>query len=171
MTVVSKEIEIDMGHTVTLHDSKCKHLHGHRYRIVAVVAGEIILDGASSGMVVDFSDLKAAMMKVIDEPYDHAFVVWKEDPRVHLLQTAHDIWNNDYGKFHVVPFIPTAENLAKFWFKKLREYLKEELSFALELKELQVYETPTSCASYTEEEYIVVEPNAGRLGGITREGK
>lgn len=158
MTTVSKEIEIDMGHTVTLHESKCRHLHGHRYRVVAIVQGEIIESGSSAGMVVDFSDLKSAMMKVIDEPYDHAFMIWKDDPRVELLQTAHEIWHNDYTKFHVVPFVPTAENLAKFWFDKLGAYLKEELEFALTLEELQVYETPTSCASYRAPSLLVINP-------------
>lgn len=145
MMTVSKEIEIDMGHTVTLHASKCKHLHGHRFLIRATVDGNIVEQGSATGMVIDFSDLKAAMMKVIDLPFDHAFVIWKEDPRAELLREAHELWHNDINKLHVVDFVPTAENLAAFWFKELD---RELLPRGLTLVRVDVYETPTSCATF-----------------------
>lgn len=142
---ISKEIEIDMGHTVTLHESKCRHLHGHRFLIRATVEGELISKGASTGMVIDFSALKAAMVKVIDEPFDHAFAVWKDDPRRALLEQAHELWHNDINKFHVLPFVPTAENLAKHWFGELYKELTPQ---GIALIKLDVYETPSSCATY-----------------------
>lgn len=142
---VSKEIEIDMGHTVTLHESKCKHLHGHRFLIRATVQGELIKAGSQTGMVIDFSNLKKAMMKVIDEPYDHAFAIWKEDPRASLLTQAHELWHNDIRKFHVLDFPPTAENLAKHWFIELQAEL---LSAGIVMTKIEVYETPSSCAIY-----------------------
>ena len=144
--LVKKEIDIDMGHTVTLHDSKCKHLHGHRYRIIATVDGNLITEGSSKGMVIDFTDLKNAMMKKIDEPYDHAFVIWVEDPRVHLLWEAHQLNYNDIGKFHMVDFVPTAENLAKHWFMSLAHELSEK--YQIHLEQLEVFETPTSSAIF-----------------------
>lgn len=145
---ISKEIEIDMGHAVTGHNSKCKHLHGHRYRVVAVVNDKVVSTPEASdfGMVIDFGDLKQALTDVIDRPFDHAFVLWKEDPRAHLLQQAHDSWHNDYEKFHLVEFVPTAENLAKHWFEKLEKELIDK--YKIRLEELHVWETPTSCAMY-----------------------
>ena len=65
MVKITKEIGIDMGHTVTNHDSKCKHLHGHRYRIICTVEGNIITEGSAEGMVIDFTDLKKAMMEIL----------------------------------------------------------------------------------------------------------
>jgi 6-pyruvoyltetrahydropterin/6-carboxytetrahydropterin synthase len=146
---ITKEIGIDMGHSVTLHESKCKHLHGHRYRIIATVDDKLIEEGSAKGMVIDFSDLKKAMMDTLDEPYDHAFVIWKEDPRKDLLQQAHDMWHNDYNKFHVVDFVPTAENLAREWFIQLQTTLRDD--YKIRLYSLEVFETPTSSAIFTEE--------------------
>ncbi len=154
---ISKEIEIDMGHAVTGHNSKCKHLHGHRYRIVAFVHDTLIADPESSsfGMVIDFGDLKKAMMYMIDEPFDHAFVIWKEDPRAQVLWEAHTSWHNDPGKFHLLEFVPTAENLARYWFRILGAELKA--AYNIQLEAVHVYETPTSCAIYTREEFEMDE--------------
>lgn len=151
--VITKKIEIDMGHCVTNHNSNCKHLHGHRYRIIAAVDGEIIVNSGASneGMVIDFSNLKEALTEVIDKPFDHAFVIWKNDVRAPILQEAHNKWNNDPNKFHVVSFVPTAENLAKYWFELLEKHLRD--NYSIELQQLEVYETPTSSAIYTKPQF------------------
>lgn len=148
---ISKELQIDMGHAVTNHSSKCKHLHGHRYRIRTTVDDKLITSGSAEGMVIDFSDLKKAMMDVLDAPYDHAFVIWEEDPRADMLQEAHDLWHNDFNKFHKVPFVPTAENLAKYWFALLKNEL--EAIYNIKMYQIEVWETPTSCAVYTADEF------------------
>lgn len=148
---ISKDLEIDMGHTVTNHNSKCKHLHGHRYTIRTTVDDKLIDSGSAEGMVIDFSDLKKAMMDVLDAPYDHAFVVWEEDPRADLLAEAHGIWHNDFNKFHRVPFVPTAENLARFWFALMKNEL--ESSYGIKMYQIDVWETPTSVATYIVDEY------------------
>lgn len=145
--LISKEIEIDMGHAVTHHNSKCKHLHGHRYLVRAWVNGEVIQTPESEkessyGMVIDFSDLKKALMDVIDAPFDHAFVLWENDPRASLIEEAHTSWHNDASKFHLVPYVPTAENLAAHWFLILDPVLH---AHNIELDHLEVFETPTSC--------------------------
>ncbi|MEE8246777.1 MAG: 6-carboxytetrahydropterin synthase, partial [Alphaproteobacteria bacterium] len=33
---VTRRLEIDAGHRVMTHGSKCRHLHGHRYVVEAV---------------------------------------------------------------------------------------------------------------------------------------
>lgn len=146
---ITKEIGIDMGHTVTNHNSKCKHLHGHRYRIICTVDDKLITEGAAEGMVIDFSDLKKAMMDVLDAPYDHAFVIWEEDPRKDALQKAHMSWHNDVNKFQVVPFVPTAENLSKMWYNELKQELTD--NYDIKLYQIEVYETPTSSVIYAGE--------------------
>ncbi|MCA1799882.1 MAG: 6-carboxytetrahydropterin synthase [Actinobacteria bacterium] len=154
---ISREIEIDMGHAVTDHNSKCKHLHGHRYKIRAVVNDKVIttIGDSSRGMVIDFSDLKQAMMDILDAPYDHAFVMFDGDPRIGLLDEAHGMWHNDPQKFHATIFIPTAENLAAHWFNILASELENKYKIALE--ELHVYETPNSmvrCTAKEAEEFV-----------------
>lgn len=148
---ITKEITIAMGHSVTGHKSKCRGLHGHDYRIIATVDDKVITTkGASDeGMVIDFGDLKQVMMDVIDRYYDHGFTLYKDDPRAKLLKEANDLWCFEMTRFHLVDFIPTAENLAKFWFEALKaELLKRNIK----LYSLEVYETPTSSAIYTEGE-------------------
>jgi len=151
---VTAEIGVDYGHTVTMHESKCKHLHGHRGRVIATVDGEIISDpnSSSNGMVIDFGDLKKAMMRVIDAPYDHAFMVWKEDPRAKLLSQAHDMWHNDINKFHLTDFIPTAENITKHWFNLLEVELRTKYNILLQ--SIEMYETPSSSAIYTRDDFL-----------------
>lgn len=161
---ITKEIELDMGHCVTNHNSKCKHLHGHRYRIIASVDGEpVTTPGASDeGMVIDFSDLKKVMMDVLDAPFDHAFCIWRVDVRAPMLEEAHRKWNNDLNKFHLLDFVPTAENLAKYWFELLDAALIEH---NIKLQKLEVFETPTSSAIYTRPTF------EGPLGkGLTVDG-
>lgn len=145
---VTKEITIAMGHSVTNHSSKCRGLHGHDYRIIATVEGDSIRTPGTSdeGMVVDFGNLKQAMMDVIDKYYDHGFVLYEKDPRAPLLKAANDMWCYQVDRFHLVPFIPTAENLAKYWFDLLEERLRNQ--YGIQLQSLQVYETPTSSAIY-----------------------
>jgi len=76
-TIVHREIGIDCGHRVPDHQSKCRSPHGHRYRVIATCAGDIVSDFGhpEKGMVIDFSNIKQYMMDIIDAIFDHAFVV------------------------------------------------------------------------------------------------
>lgn len=143
-----------MGHSVTNHKSKCRGIHGHDYKIIATVDGELIKTpgDSSEGMVIDFGDLKKAMIEIIDRYYDHGFVLYEKDPRASFLQQATDLWSFEKERFHLVPFIPTAENLAKHWFELLRKELF--LKYHIWLVKLEVFETPTSSAIYSEEHLL-----------------
>ncbi len=143
-----------MGHSVTGHKSKCRGLHGHSYDIIATVDDKVIDDHtkSSDGMVIDFGDLKQAMMDVIDSCYDHGFIIWKDDPRAKLLKDASDLWQFEARRFHLSDYIPTAENLAKAWFQELDEELRAK--YNINLLSLEVFETPTSSALYTRENWV-----------------
>lgn len=136
MYTISKEIQFDAGHRVPLHASKCKNPHGHRYRVVAHINGELITEGPESGMVRDFSTVKELLTKFVHDVYDHGFIIHVEDTKMlNALQR--------YGwKVIIVPFIPTAECLAKAIFETLVENGLENL------EKIEVWETPTSCAVY-----------------------
>lgn len=136
---IQKEIEFDAGHRVPLHESKCKNPHGHRYRVVAGIEGELITDGPESGMVRDFSVVKSLLTEHVHDKYDHGFIVSENDITLRvLLETVPD-W-----KLVVVPFYPTAECLAKSIYDDVKVYLPN-------LKYIDVWETPTSCARYSED--------------------
>lgn len=142
--LVTKEIEIDMGHRVPNHKSKCRNIHGHRYRIEVGADDKVVTEKGSSdeGMVIDFSDLKSLMMEHIDKVYDHSFTCWDGDEMSHLYKEMNNTWNQ---KINYVSFIPTAENLAKHWYEILLPHLAHR---KIKIKHVRVWETPTSTATY-----------------------
>lgn len=139
--LVTKEIEIDLGHRVTNHKSKCASLHGHRYKIEVGVDDKVISTKGSSdeGMVIDFGDLKQIMMMTLDKNFDHGFILWEEDPMVAKIK------EDTKTKLTVVSFIPTAENLAEYWGKMMTIELQRK---GISLSYLRVWETPTSTATW-----------------------
>lgn len=147
MYEISKEIQFDAGHRVPLHASKCKNPHGHRYRVVAHVAGDIITEGPETGMVRDFSIVKELLTERVHDVYDHGFILHKED-NVGLSMFNNASQHGEDFKLIVVPFVPTAECLAKSIYEDLKD------NGLPGLLRIDVWETPTSCASYTEEGWL-----------------
>lgn len=143
---VSKEIEIDLAHRVQNHKSKCRTPHGHRYKIRVTVDDKVVTEKGTSdeGMVIDFSDLKQTMMEVIDGPYDHSGVFSYEDPKISAIK---DFYEGSMKQPIFVPFIPTAENLAQHWYFLMKDALLEK---GIKIKNVIVWETPTSTAMYEE---------------------
>src|SRR3954464_3160774 len=114
---VSKEIEFDAGHRVTNHASKCRNPHGHRYRIRVSITGELVTTAGASneGMLADFGDLKNLMMDLVHEPLDHGFIVYEDDKLMQAaLSVDYTINKEPPWKVIVFPYIPTAENLARW---------------------------------------------------------
>jgi len=147
--LVSKTIEIDMGHRVPNHKSKCKNIHGHRYKIQVGVSDKVITKkgDSSEGMVIDFGDLKDVIMEVIDKNFDHGFVMYSGDK---LIRNEFLYWSTtEKMKVISVPFIPTAENLAKHWYELLDVQLQKK---KINLAYVKVWETPNSTATYTKKE-------------------
>jgi 6-pyruvoyltetrahydropterin/6-carboxytetrahydropterin synthase len=143
--LITKEIEIDMGHRVPNHKSKCRNPHGHRYKIEVGVDDKVISTkgDSSEGMVIDFSDLKDIMMTEIDAVFDHSFTIYKHDQFIDTFESM----LIDYSmRVNIVDFIPTAENLAKHWYELIEPKLLER---NIKIKHVKVWETPTSTAMYT----------------------
>ena len=134
--LISKEIEFDAGHRVPLHESKCKNPHGHRYRLKVEIEGKLIKEGPETGMVRDFSIVKQLMMERIHDVYDHSFIIDEQDVEMRsIFADVLDVW-----KVNIVDFIPTAECLAKHFY----DLLKDDL----DIVQIQLWETPTSCATF-----------------------
>jgi len=142
--LITKTIEIDMGHRVPNHKSKCRNFHGHRY-VFEVGVDDVVVGTkgmSNEGMVIDFSDLKSVMMMCIDERFDHGFMMADSDP---LLKAFSKIAIDEQMKFIVVPFIPTAENIAKYVYYLMKAEL---IKYKIKIKHVKVWETPTSTATY-----------------------
>ena len=146
MNLISKEIEFDLGHRVSTHGSKCRNPHGHRYKVRVTCEGDIIDDPSrpDHGMLIDFGNLKTIMNNRIHDPLDHGFAVWENDLVVREMMEEyahHHEWN-----YIVFPYIPTAENIARWAWEKIENDIEIEFGNDLKLYEVAVYETPTSVA-------------------------
>jgi 6-pyruvoyltetrahydropterin/6-carboxytetrahydropterin synthase len=167
---VTRRIEIDAGHRIAEHGSKCRHLHGHRYVIEATCRASALHErGEQRGMVLDFGFLKEEMLRLIDVPCDHGFLVAIDDePLLQMLapETAAHDWlerlRREVGaqgyaetaagrlatKLYVLAASPTAEVLARHWFERLAPAVKSRSGGLAELDELAVFETPNCVARY-----------------------
>ncbi len=68
----------DAAHYTLEAGSKCMNLHGHTFRVDAVVEGPL---DEETGMVIDFAVVKKALREVLEE-WDHSLIV----PRRHLAE-------------------------------------------------------------------------------------
>jgi len=147
VTKVRRWIETDTGHRIPNHDSKCRNMHGHRYRWEAVIEGKIIQNESASeaGMIIDFASISEILKEKIHDIVDHAFIVSESDTEainaLEFLGSSH--------KTLIVPFIPTAENLAKWAFEQVEPHITTTYGNDLRLIEFHVRETPKSWASWS----------------------
>ena len=129
MHLITSESSFDAAHFLTNYEGKCKNIHGHRWRVVVTIKGELI-----NGMLVDFGDFKKDIKDLCDY-FDHSFIVEKDS----LDKKLFDLLNKQFV-LRVVEFRTTAENFSK--------YIFEEMSKKYSVKEVCVYETPNNCARY-----------------------
>ena len=140
---ITRRLEFDSGHRIPNHDGQCKHLHGHRYAIEVTLTGEVAdhPGKADDGMVLDLGDIKRLTNQYVVEPWDHAFLVAKEDEGlVAFLATLPN------HKTVVMEHVPTVENLANAAFAILQPVFSKSFSGRLELSALRLYETPNCWA-------------------------
>lgn len=105
MITATRYHDFSAGHRVYGHESKCAHLHGHNYRVFFTVAAEYNLD--TLGRVMDFSVIKEKLCYWVEENWDHKFLIFSMDPKARALQQLDET-------VVVVPFNPTAENMASY---------------------------------------------------------
>lgn len=105
MITVERYHDISMGHRVVGHENKCKHLHGHNYRIHFTCTADTL---DSLGRVIDFGIIKQKLCEWLEIHWDHKMMLWEQDP---LLDALSQIAPDDLV---VVPFNPTAEHMAAY---------------------------------------------------------
>lgn len=110
----TRRLCFEAGHRVLGHESKCAHFHGHSYK-VWLEAHNAIDD---VGRVVDFSVLKSTVGTWIDENWDHAMILNAHDLSGLSLFSELEIGPKQQRLF-VLPYNPTAENMAKYLLEKV----------------------------------------------------
>ncbi len=138
MYVLKTESSFDSAHFLSGYDGKCSNIHGHRWRVVAAVCSDNLVEqGQEKGMLLDFKSLKD-ILRNETEYLDHAFIIEKGSLPDELLKMLDE-------RFRIISFDfrPTAENLSEYFYNRLKEH-------GLTVKEVSVYETPNNCAVYSE---------------------
>ena len=107
---IAKEFRWEMGHRLQFHNGKCKNLHGHSYKLLVEVEGNV----EGYGMVMDYYDMKKVIGPIVDE-LDHSFMVNKNDPK--LLSVLEKLNSQKI----VVDFETTAENLCGYFLQKIKQ--------------------------------------------------
>lgn len=152
---VKRHHDISCGHRVHGHESKCKHLHGHNYRIHFTCVADAL---DPLGRVIDFTAVKERLCMWIEEFWDHKFLAWDQDT---VMKAAFNSMGNlavDGGEERLfcesivwLPFNPTAENMA--------QHLVEVVGPAqlqgtgITLIQVAIDETAKCTASYRKEGY------------------
>ena len=95
-------------------------------------------DAQHRGMLVDFAELKKDLKEEV-EGFDHAFVVEEGSLKEATLSALRE----EGFRLLVLPFRPTAENLAKYFYERLKKR-------NYDVSSVKVYETPKNCAAYRE---------------------
>jgi len=140
---ITRRLEFDAGHRIPDHQSQCRHLHGHRYALEVTLEGDVIEAAGrpDTGMVMDFSEVKAIAMRHVVEAWDHAFLVFEGDTQVvDFLATLPG------HKTVVLDRVPTAENLARLAFEILDPLYQDRYGNHLHLERVRLFETPNCWA-------------------------
>jgi len=132
---IAKEFNWEMGHRLPEHFGKCKNIHGHSYKMLVEIEGDVM----ENGMVMDYYHLRDAIDPII-EKMDHAFLVYKDDADViEFLERMN-------SKSVIVDFQSTVENITRYF---LNEIKKTKLPSNIRKIKVRVCETPDD---YAEEE-------------------
>lgn len=161
---ITKSVEIDYGHRLEKHDSKCHNIHGHRAKIDVTVSGPLVDTGSAEGMVVDFG----AVRKIIDDEIvarlDHKLIIGVRDRDFFyaLELKAPEFCDSDdpatagwyqeivvrgIGKIVVIEDSPTAEVLAQLSYNILAEKLDNQRTGVWVVR-VTWWETPSCRASF-----------------------
>lgn len=137
MFTIQAESHFDSAHFLKGYKGACANIHGHRWKVIAIQASEsLVIDGEKRAMVADFGDLKHALKNMV-KPLDHQMIIETGSVSDGFLKALAD----EGFTWVEIPFRPTAEAMAKWFFDNLSEQVEG-------LLEIQVYETPNNCASY-----------------------
>ena len=143
---ITKEFKFETGHALFGYDGLCKNVHGHSYKLAVTILGKPITDSSDVkfGMVMDFSDLKAIVNKLIVKPFDHATVLNINSPHKELA----DAMEKRGHKIIRVPYQPTSEMMILDFAEKISSALPNHLK----LQRLVLRETETSFAEWLAED-------------------
>ena len=174
MHAITKEFDFCYGHRVhnqildknySIDDRcVCRHFHGHQGKVIVELTGDV----SNRDMVTDFKHLNW-FKKFLDENIDHKFIMDLSDPiivNIPFINKSQMLYVSD-GDYYVLPnlnpqspavrdvvegmifvdFVPTSENLSKWFFKLINDRMKP---LGVCVSKVTFKETPKTSAQYTE---------------------
>lgn len=143
--------DISTGHRVVGHENKCRHLHGHNYRIHFVCESSGL---DSVGRVIDFGVIKEKLCMWVENNWDHKFLAWENDFMLRNLYETCGLGKMEFNDAFMfqesivfTPFNPTAENMAEYLVKVIGP---DQLSGTdVVLTSVRIEETAKCSASFT----------------------
>ena len=176
---ITKDFKFAAGHRVPTQSvnehlaltnvNKCRHLHGHEYKVAVTIGSDIL----NVGVVTDFNHLNK-LKEYIDKTFDHRFILWVDDPLYDImighmlpntqdeirlkLRTVQDVYivkaqlegaiQELIESFVIVDFIPTAESIAEHISNYIQKNIVPKIEKGCKLLKVEVYETSTSSAVF-----------------------
>lgn len=117
MYTLQTNASFDSAHFLKGYEGKCSNIHGHRWNIEVTVAAEkLVEDGQIRGMVVDFRTLKDDLKRLADD-LDHCLIIEEGS----LKETTKEALLEEEFRIVEMPFRPTAENLAEYFYDELED--------------------------------------------------
>jgi 6-pyruvoyltetrahydropterin/6-carboxytetrahydropterin synthase len=120
MYQIAVEMDFDAAHSLRGYKGKCETLHGHRFKVVAIVKGTKLDE---IGLAFDFTILKKHLGEILAR-YDHTNL-------------------NDVPPFNRIN--PSSENIAATVFDELKEKLA---GAPVIIDNIEVWESPQSRVTY-----------------------
>lgn len=143
---LTREFSFEMAHALEGYDGACRQIHGHSYKMFVTIIGQPISEPSNPklGMVMDFTQLKAIVNRLIVDRFDHSLVLRSTPQSDALIQSMLGKWD----RIEVTPYQPTCENMIIDFV----QMLQQELPPHIELVELKLYETERSSATWRKED-------------------
>lgn len=136
---IMRRIKFCAGHRLFQHGGKCEFFHGHNYVADFYVTGS---ETDQVGRLIDFAELKKAFKGWIDEHWDHGFLLnERDDNAINAIRMVEPC------KYFVLPYNPTAENLARYLLDVVSPELMQEISEGgVRVSKVVIWETEESFA-------------------------
>lgn len=135
----TRRLEFDAAHRVLRHESKCRHVHGHRYCVEVTCSGAL----DSVGRVIDFGVVKSIFGEWLDATMDHAYLASPLDEfGILLREQGQKVFTMPS------PVNPTAERLVEVLAAKAQELLGPK---GVQVTAVRLYETPNCWADWSAE--------------------
>jgi 6-pyruvoyltetrahydropterin/6-carboxytetrahydropterin synthase len=133
MYKIRKMFKFEAAHALSsAYSEECLNVHGHSYKVEVIISSNIL---NKDGMVVDFKMLKEIVNPLIGV-FDHGIIV-----------ADGTICKEAKGRL-VVPFNPTAENMAKHLYENMLPIL-EHLIKGMSKLTIRVHETESGYAQFS----------------------